>query len=191
MRNLSNFFYRISNGWVAIAALLVFVVFSALTLPGQNRIAETYSQGSGSPDTSLFYSGKDLYSMADFYGEEGRSAYLKARWTFDLAFPIVYTFFLVSTISWILNRMLPSGSCWRLLNLVPLAAFVLDLLENTATSLVMARYPIHCPPGELFAPLFTPLKWLAVGGSFLLLMVGWFWLILNSRKQQKSTRKGA
>lgn len=191
MKKISAFFYRISRGWVALAALLIFILFSALTLPGQNRIAETYSQGSGSPDTSLFYSGKELYDMAGMYGGDGRAAYLKARWTFDLAFPVVYAFFLLSTISWMLNRLIPSGSGWRLLNLVPLAAFVLDLLENTTTSLVMARYPIHCPPGELLAPLFTPLKWLAVGGSFLLLLVGSFWLILNSHRQQKSTRKGA
>ena len=182
MEKISDFFFRISRGWVALAVLLIFLFFSELTLPGQNQIAETYSQGSGSPDTSLFYSGKELYGMAGKYGEEGRSAFLKARWTFDLAFPVVYSFFLITSISWILNRLMPPGSSWRMLNLLPLAAFALDLLENTATSLVMARYPIHCPPGELLAPIFTPLKWLAVGGSFLALLVSLVLLIMQSRK---------
>ncbi|HNR02613.1 MAG TPA: hypothetical protein PKK59_08770 [Anaerolineaceae bacterium] len=171
MAQLSRFLYRISRGWVALAALIIFIVFSLLTLPGQNALAEEYSQGMGSPDTSLFYKGTDLYRMAEMYGQEGRAAYLRARWTFDLAFPFVYTFFLAAAISWSLNRVLPQGSRWRLLNLVPVAAMVLDFLENTAASLVMARYPVNCPPGELLAPLFTPLKWLFVGGSFATLTV--------------------
>lgn len=171
MKKLSIFFYRISLGWIALAGVLTFILFSALTLPGQTRIAETYSQGSGSPDTSLFYSGKDLYSMAEKYGQEGRLAYLKARWTFDLAFPVIYSFFFITSISWLLAQVLPPGSKWRLLNLVPVGAFVLDLLENTSTSLVMARYPIHCPPGELLAPLFTPLKWLTVSACVLVVVI--------------------
>jgi len=191
MKNLSNFFYRLSSGWVAIAALLVFVVFSALTLPGQNRIAETYSQGSGSPDTSLFYSGGELFAMAKWYGSAGRAAYIHARWTFDLAFPIVYTCFLVTALSWLLSRVFHESSKWRLLNIVPLAAMLLDLLENSMTTAVMAGFPERVRFAEILASLFTPLKWVAVGGSFLLLLVGWFSLILNSRKQQKSTHMGA
>ena len=179
MEKLSQFLYRISRGWVTLAALGIFIVFSVLTLPGQNAIAESYSQNSGSPDTSLFYSGSELYRMAELYGPEGRAAYLRARWTFDLAFPLVYTFFLVTSISWLLNRMLPQDSRWRVLNLVPVAAMVLDFLENTATSLVMARYPVQCPPGELLAPLFTPLKWLFVGGSFLILLAAVIVLLFN------------
>jgi len=179
MKKLSQFLYRISRGWVALAAFLIFIIFSVLTLPGQSTLAETYSHGSGSPDTSIFYSGSALYRIAELYGEEGRAAYLKARWTFDLAFPLVYTFFLATSVSWLLNRALPQDSPWRLLNLVPVAAMVLDFLENTLTSLVMWRYPVHCPPGELLAPLFTPLKWFFVGGSFLILIAALLFLLIK------------
>ena len=48
-----------------------------------------------SPDTSLIYSEADLYDMAENYGEMGRKAYIKLRWTFDLVWPFVYTLFLV------------------------------------------------------------------------------------------------
>jgi hypothetical protein len=170
VEKLSRNIYRVSRGWVALAAILLFVLFSALTLPGQSRLTQTYSQGSGSPDTSFFYSADDLYTMAGLYGEQGRAAYLKARWTFDLAFPIVYTFFFITANSWLLSQVLKPGSKWRLLNLFPLAAFLLDLLENTGTSLVMAFYPLHNLPGELLAPLFTLLKWAAVSCSMLILV---------------------
>jgi hypothetical protein len=186
MHKLSDFFYRFSYGWVALTATLVFVLFSVLTLPGQSRIAQTYSQGSGSPDTSLFYNAEDLYSMAGLYGAQGREVYLKARWTFDLAFPVVYSFFFIAAISWLLNRITPPGSRWRLLNLVPVAAFVLDLLENTATSLVMARFPLHCPPGELLAPILTPIKWLMVSASMLILLLASAYHLVAAIRRKKT-----
>ena len=120
MAALSHFLYRFSRGWVVLLGFIVFIGFSTLTLPGQNAIVAEYSQGSGSPDTSLFYNAKQLYHMAEVYGQEGRTAYLNARWTFDVAFPFIYTFFLVSAIGWLLNQSLPVGSSWRLINLVPL-----------------------------------------------------------------------
>lgn len=179
MKKISEYLYRVSKGWVVLLALVVFLVFSALALPGQSALAEQYSQGTGSPDTSLFYSGSRLYELAGAYGVEGRQAYLKARWTFDVAFPLIYTFFLATAASWLLNKVLPIGSKWRFLNLLPIAAMLLDFLENTATSLVMFRYPTPCPPGQLLAPIFTPLKWLAVGASFLLLVIGLILLVRN------------
>ena len=59
------------------------------------------------------------------------------------------------------------------------------------TSTVMAGFPDRVRIAEILASAFTPLKWLAVGGSFLLLLIGLFWLIQNYSKKQKSTRKGA
>lgn len=171
MNSISGWFYKISNGWVALAFLAVFILFSVLTLPGQSSLSEDYSQGAGSPDTSLFYSGSEIYQMAGEYGEEGRTAYLTARWTFDLAFPLIYTGFLITSISWMFCKILKSESRWRLLNLVPVLAMVSDLLENSMSSLVFGMYPVHSF-GEILAPIFTPVKWLLVVSSFFLLILG-------------------
>jgi hypothetical protein len=95
--------------------------------------------------------------------------------------------FLVTSASWLLRRVIPSGSKWRLLNLFPLAAFILDLLENSATSLVMLRFPEHCLFGEILAPIFSPLKWLAVAGSFLLVL--WAAVSYLVKRLEKHTNK--
>jgi hypothetical protein len=171
MKKLSAFFYKLSTRMVALAGLLIFLVFSAVTLPGQSALTEKYSHGLGAPDTTLFYSGQQLYSMAEAYGETGRQAFLHARWTFDLAFPLIYTFFLVTSSSLLLRKLTPAKSNWRLLNLLPLAAFVLDLLENSATSLVMHYFPTKIGLAQGLAPVVTPLKWLAVGLSFMVLIL--------------------
>jgi hypothetical protein len=98
-KRLSDFLYKITNGWVAFLAFVVFLLFAGLVLPGQAVSAETYSGNAGSPDLSFYYSAKDLYHMAEVYGEQGRGAYVRARFTFDLIWPLVYTFFLCTAIT--------------------------------------------------------------------------------------------
>ena len=52
------------------------------------------------------------------------------------------------------------------LNLLPLAALAFDFLENAATSIVMARYPLKTPLLAQLAGVLTSVKWLLVGLSF-------------------------
>ena len=186
MKKLSRFFYKFSNGWVVLVALLVFILFAIFILPDFSEQSARYGNGMGSPDTTLFYSGADINAMAEAYGEEGRQAFIDMRWTLDLAFPLIYTLFLVTSASWLLRRVIPSKSNWRLLNLFPLAAFILDLLENSATSLVMLRFPERCLFGQVLAPIISPLKWLAVAGSFLLIIcAGVIYLFRRLKKTGK------
>lgn len=173
LKRLSNFFYSVSTGWLTLLGLLIFVLFMIFVLPQQSQKAEAYSGGT-SPDTSYFYSVRDLYQMAEAYGEDGRAAYIYARFTFDLVFPLAYLFFLATSISWLLARGLAETSRWRLLNLFPFAGAVFDYLENISTSLVLGRYPVETPVIDVLAPVFTLIKWFFVNGSFVLLIIGLF-----------------
>ncbi len=179
-KRVSDRLRRASTGWVALAALLIFLLFTALVLPQQATQAEQETGSSASPDTSFFYTPADLYRMAESYGAEGRQAYVRARFTFDLVWPLVYAFFLVTAISWVFRAFGPD-SRWQLANLVPLLGALFDYLENLSTSLVMLRYPAQTPLVDLLAPVFTALKWAALGVSFALLVGGiavatWHWL---------------
>lgn len=171
LNNLSNYFLKNRKRSALIFSSLVFFFFSLCFLPGQTRLANTYSSGLGAPDAHFLYTPADLYRMAEVYGREGRTAYVKARWTFDLAFPIIYTSFLTIALSWFEERVLPVGSEWRTANVLPLFAMLFDLLENSCTTLVFIHYPA---PSTLFcmaAPFFTLVKWVCVGSSFLLLVL--------------------
>lgn len=118
------------------------------------------------------YSAKELYQMAEAYGAEGRSAYIRARFTFDLVWPLVYTAFLVTAISWVFGKTFRSDSRWQLANLLPLLGALFDYLENVSTSLVMGRYPDQTAVVAALAPIFTSLKWILLAGSFVLLLAG-------------------
>ncbi len=172
LARISSFHYRLSSGPVTLVALIGFLLFGGLVLPAQAQRADAYSNGAASPDSSFFYSKTDLYEMANMYGEIGRAEYIRARFTFDLIFPLVYLAFLVTSISWVFVRAFPDASNrWRLLNVFPVFGVLFDYLENISTSLVMASYPGQSFAGFL-APVFTSVKWFFVNGSFVVLAVG-------------------
>lgn len=172
IKTLSDFFRRASTGWAALLALLIFLLFSALILPRQAARSEQDTGSTVSPDTSFFYSARELYQMAESYGAAGRQAYVRARFTFDLLWPVVYTFFLVTSISWTLGRAFAPESRWQRANLVPIVAALFDYLENLSTSLIMLRFPDQTPGVDLLAPAFTALKWSLLAASFVILLCG-------------------
>lgn len=153
-----------------------------LVLPIQAEVSSRELAGVGSPDMSFIYSADDIYRWAEAYGSDGREAYVRARWSFDLVWPIVYGFFLVTAISWVGRRAWRTGSRAHLLNLLPIVAVVLDYTENILTSIVMLRYPSEAMVAAVLASAVTILKWLGVGGSFIALLVGvlaWIWRLLG------------
>ncbi|MBN2554469.1 MAG: hypothetical protein JXA97_00900 [Anaerolineales bacterium] len=184
MKVLSQWFERLSPGRVVLAAIVAFFLFMIFVLPGQTALTEETASGAGSPDTTFFYSRQDLYAMADSYGEDGRAAYIRARFRFDLIFPLVYGAFLITSISWLAKRAFDAGSGWRLLNLIPLAGVSFDFLENIAASVVMARFPLPTPGLDSLAPVFSISKWLPLGVAFglLLFLPGRLWLRRAGRK---------
>lgn len=172
MSRLAAWLEAKTTGRLALVALLLFVVFTAVVLPRQAGEAEQASGSSASPDTSLFYTTEQLYDWAEAYGAAGRAGYIRARLTFDVVWPLVYTLFLTTALSWLMARGFAAGSAWRRANLAPLLGMLFDFLENGATSLVMARYPAETPVVAELAGVLTLVKWLFVGGSFGLLLVG-------------------
>ena len=168
---ISNKIISSSKLWIMIVAIIVFVIFSITVLPDQSAKAEAYSADVGSPDLSFFYAPTDLYRMAEAYGPEGRLYYVRARFTFDLVFPLVYGAFLMFTSAWALKELTIPNSRWRLLLLIPLLAVLFDLLENIAAAAVIGRYPQPTNLLAAFAPFFTLIKWIFVGSGFVLIVV--------------------
>lgn len=188
MKKLSAWINTVSTGWVTLIGLVIFLLFTATVLPSQAERAEAYSGEIGSPDTSFYYSANTLYQFADAYGPEGREAYIRARVTFDVVWPLVYLAFLATSISWAFQKAGRSGDFWARLNLAPVFGLVFDYLENGASIVVMARYPDPTPLLASLAGVFTAFKWSFIGGSFVILAVGlglagWGWVRSKWRHQ--------
>ncbi len=176
---LSDGLLKISKPWWVLTSLVVFLFLIIVILPQQSAEAEEYAADVGSPDTSFYYSSQGLYEMAESYGLEGRQAYIKARFTFDLIWPIVYGLFLSLSIGWTVKGLNLKSDRWQRLNIVPLLGLVFDYLENIFASIVMARYPAKTIVISSISGLFTSLKWIFIGVSFVILVGGLIWLFLR------------
>ena len=172
MQRLSNYFYTKSSFLVFLISLALFVVFLVLVLPSEAEKSASMTDSGQSPDTSFYYTRDELYQMAEDFGQEGRYYYLDSRITFDIIWPLVYAVFLINSISWILDKTIMEGSPLRLLNLTPLAAILFDFLENISNMVVMFRYPTQTDILASLAGIITSLKWIFVGGSFVILVLG-------------------
>ena len=148
-----------------------FVAFLVVVLPAEADRTLEAAGTSETPDTSYLYTAEDLERLAREYGEEGRSHYIRSRFTFDVAWPLVYGFFLQSSLLLASRRTvlrrLPSPVV-----LLPILVVAFDLLENTSASIVMARYPDPTPIVAQAAPVFTFMKWNLLVASFALVAIG-------------------
>ncbi|MEK4663346.1 hypothetical protein MHH93_15725 [Priestia sp. FSL H7-0729] len=185
LNKVSGWFYqRVNWRWV-VAAVVVFAYFIAFILPWQAAKSEEATGGGQSPDSSFLYTANDLYQMAEQYGETGRSAYIQARFTFDLIWPLAYLLLLVVLLS-VLYRVLPVKSRWRWVNLIPILGWAMDMFENVGASLIMYRYPERTPVLAELTPIFTLLKWCLIYASFAALVPGVLIRVLYYIRKRKN-----
>ncbi|MCP4594854.1 hypothetical protein [Neptuniibacter sp.] len=180
-KRISDWLHHVSTGWVTLIAVIIFLLFSVLVMPRQAVRSEADVGSVESPDMSFYYSSDNLYRIAKEYGEQGRRAYVRARLTFDVIWPLVYTAFLGTTISWVYGKAFTANSRWQRANLVPVLGTLFDYLENLTTSIVMLRYPQPTMILASLAGVMTTVKWIFVNGSFMALLVGvvvgvWGWI---------------
>ncbi|HEY5786655.1 MAG TPA: hypothetical protein VIT65_17955 [Microlunatus sp.] len=160
------------QGWVAGLGLVLFVLFIVVVLPAQAATGSFYTGRYPAPDTEWWYTAQDLYLAAEAWGEAGRSAYVRARVTFDVVWPLAYGIFLLTGLTWVWARATSPGSRWRRIALLPILVVLLDYAENFCTATVVARYPARTPVLAELAPVFTAAKWVTLTSCFALLLVG-------------------
>jgi hypothetical protein len=117
--------------------------------------------------------------MVAAYGEPGRAAYRIFELTGDIFYPIVYTLFFSTMITWLFQRSFASESKMQKLNIVPLGAWTFDLLENLGIVWMLSIYPSTPPLLAWVTAFFTMIKWSFAGASIILLLFGMVAAILR------------
>jgi len=159
---------KLLDRWQMRASVtIVFMLFILLVLPFVAQMTESATGVSESPDTAFFYDSEELFDMAEAYGQSGRTFYIILRWTFDVAWPVVYGLFLYVMLRWI-QRVLGL----KLLTLFPLIGVTFDFVENVCASLVFGFYPHRLEGLAFVAPYATMVKWIGIGLSFVLIILG-------------------
>lgn len=171
LRQFAELSMQYGHGWLAVLLVLAAGAYSTLFLPwfmGQN---ESFLVGKPLPDTLLWYSPAQLFSLAESYGEAGRAQYIFGAFTFDFVFPLVYGAALVVLAGWLARPYRHANLRQAyLLFAFPILTIASDFLENASVSAVMAVSPEHPIVLAWVAVIATPLKWLAFTISGLVLV---------------------
>jgi hypothetical protein len=165
----------LASPWLFAASIVIFALFMALVLPGQSaKVAQGTPEGA-SFDTSLFHTPAQALDRAAAHTPEARFAYIAARWSFDLAFPLVYGLFALAGWAFGIARLGPRLSARPRLALVALLGPAFDFVENIAATVLMASVPARPLGWGIAASIATPLKWvfvvLGIGGAVALPIV--------------------
>jgi hypothetical protein len=148
--------------WARVGLLLIAYVGCVSVLNIADARIKQLSSGLGVPDLLQGFTAAELHARLEAFGDEGRRVYLRAELV-DLVYPLVYGFFFAFLIALPARRLLREGSPWRLLCLAPLAATLLDYLENACFFTLLLRWPARLDAVASLACVFNVGKWLCFG----------------------------
>jgi hypothetical protein len=180
---LSAHLTRLANGWLVLVLLLMVVLISQIIIDPFTARLEALSGGSGLIDMLLTYSPETAFGLIESYGEAGRTAYSYFTATGDVIFPVAYGLFLSLLLSWLLLRGTSPDSRLRLLNLVPMAAWAFDWLENVMILTMLGQYPNQSLLLAGASSLATSAKWAMSAVTFLALVAA---LVLLAKAKLQS-----
>ena len=156
------------DGRIASAVGVVFLAFVLWALPAASQAGVDVGL-TQSIDTSFVMSADQLWAIAEGYGPTVRQAYILQRWTFDVVWPIVYTSFFMISALYLGKKIKLNVFVKMLLLIIPLGV-LFDFLENSLVSLVFALFPIRIIGLTEAAVLMTPIKWVFVSLSMILVL---------------------
>ena len=155
------------NLGIVIVSTIIFILFMAIVLPHMNELTEEFAQGLGSIDTGFVYNLDEFASIRDGYGEFGRSEYIRIRWTYDVLWPFVYTFFIGSATLLITKKFKFS---YKFVYVI-LFGMHFDFLENSLATIYMFFYESELTLLVYLLMIASSIKWILIMGSFGLLVV--------------------
>lgn len=169
---ISNRFYSWAKGWLALTLAALDLAFMGFVMPLAGKLAG----GAASPEPPLdllfFSAPSETFARLERYDERARLFYLGSELTLDILHPILYTLALGLLISWLFQRGFARGDKMRILNVTPLGAWSLDLLENLCIVAMLALWPERSVPLAWMLTVFRMGKWIFVGASAALAAAG-------------------
>jgi hypothetical protein len=181
---LSMTFKKYANGWLILALLAGAIFFNTVILPKPLAKLQAASGGIGPLDLQFFYTAERAYSMVASYGEEARAFYRRFELTGDIIYPIVTSFLLALLITWLFQRGFAPDHGMQKLNVVPVGAWLFDLLENIGIVTMLSIYPATHAALAWITGLFTLIKWLFAGVTIILILIGLVMALKNGFKRQ-------
>lgn len=157
MNRITDFLSR-----MLIPSLLMLIIFVIIASFSWNLAFVDPVPEFAAFDTNLFYSPDSVLEKYQWYSAEQRVLYVKNAFTFDLAFPILYVFLLLTASGFFVKKL--KGPNWlTIFYALPLLTGLADIAENISVSYIMLHGVSKA--SALAASMLTLLKWMFLYGS--------------------------
>lgn len=166
-----------------VATMTVYLVMLLVTIPGvQARV----------PGVAIFdlspagYSHSEALLLLDALGPEGRSAYLVPQIAVDFVYPGLFAVCYSLMMTWALKKRFQPDARIFYLALLPVFAGLFDYVENLLIIRMITNFPEISEGLVLAASSATMLKSAFTSGSFLLLVLGFLYLLKKSKTSSRA-----
>ena len=172
---ISDSLAHLARPWLILLSFAVMAAMMGYFLPGAQ--AQLEASGGGPIDLMMFPTPAAVLAGIAAFSAEGRAFYLLVELTYDLIYPLAYTLFYGLSLTVLLKQVTAPGSIYRRLNVLPVAAFFFDMLENIGIVSLLASFPAQSAALAAFVSLANSLKWIfALASMAALLITLLFWL---------------
>ena len=184
LQKISSKFHAWTKGWLVLVLLALDFFFMAFVMPIAGALMKS-GTGLEQPLDLMFFSTPDkTFAMIERYGDSTRNFYRNVELTADILYPIIYLFAFGLMISWLFERGFASGSSMRKWNVMPVGAFIFDMLENLTIVTLLSIFPNQPIILGWLLFLFTTVKWLFAFTSIALILLGLVMALKNGFKKQ-------
>jgi len=185
LNKISEKFHAWAKGWRVFILFLADALMMGYIMPVAGGILALAANNSVLPlDLMFFYTPQRAFDMIEKYGEAGRAIYIKIELSADIIYPIIYTLFYGLLISWLFQRGFRSDSPMQKWNVMPMGAWLFDLLENVSAVSMVSMYPSQPSILAWITMLFGIIKWAFALISIGLVLVGLVRAALNGFRKQ-------
>ncbi len=148
LNKVSEKFHAWAKGWRVIILFIADALMMGYVMPVAGAIMALSANNSVMPlDLMFFYTPQKAFEMIEKYGAAGRAIYMKIELSADILYPIIYTLFYALLISWLFQRGFKPDSPMQTWNVMPMGAWLFDLLENVGTVSMVSMYIPAFDPG--------------------------------------------
>lgn len=166
-------------GKAVLFFLLFFITMQSLINGPWIGVAKLQEMVPGAeiPDLTFNYSPERVYGMLEHLGEAGRQFYLTMTLRLDFIFPISYALFFGSLLLFLRKKLdfVPPVQ----VAFLPVAACLMDFLENGGTILMVTGYPQKLISTAMVTNIFTMVKMGGLMLSMALAVIGFIWLVIK------------
>jgi len=169
---ISGRFHAWAKGWAVLAFLMLDAFFMGFIMPLVGRMMKSGTGSEAAIDLQFFTPPDKMFALVESYGRYGRAFYRGVELTVDILYPIIYTLAFSLLISWLFQRGFQPESKIQKWNVMPLGAWLFDLLENLGIVSMLSMWPGKPLLLAWLTTIFTMVKWIFAGGGMALIAVG-------------------